>query len=283
MTKAERFSQQPPVTASSTLRLPPRSCDSHGHIFPATDRYLTNNESMPLTPIDFFLDIHRQLGFERGVLVQGGAYKFDNTAMLDALDLYPDELRGVALVAPDTPAADLEILASRNVKALRFTSGGASKFVSFPEIAPRMADLGLHAEMYVGMATFVDNAEQLLATRVPIVLDHLAGPFDPEQGVDSRVFRTFLEMLGAEDIWVKITPQRNSSKYPSFGDVRPFQDAMIKARPERMVWGSDWPFPNMSDKTPDIGKLLDLFGDWVTDEALRATILVDNPAALYGF
>jgi 2-pyrone-4,6-dicarboxylate lactonase len=281
--KEERFSKQPPTAASSTLVLPELACDCHGHIFPSPDLYPTNNETMALAPVEFFLDIHHQLGFGRGVLVQGGAYKFDNQAMLVALDEYPDELRGVALVPSDMPEKELEDLAARNVRALRFTTGGASKFVSFPDIAPRMCALGLHAEMYVALQTFVDNAKTLLATGVPIVLDHLAGPFDPAEGVDSATFQSLLAILRSENIWIKLTPQRNSLEYPTYEDVRPFQDAIIAARPDRVVWGSDWPFPNMSDKTPDIGDLVSLFGDWVTDEGLRKTILVDNAATLYRF
>lgn len=282
-TKDERFSKQPPTTASSTLTLPTLACDCHGHIFPSPDLYPTQKETMALAPIEFFLDIHHQLGFGRGVLVQGGAYKFDNRAMLAALDEYPDELRGVALVPVDIADKDLEDLAARNVRALRFTTGGASKFVNFPDIAPRMRAHGFHAEMYVALQTFVDNAKTLLATDVPIALDHLAGPFDPEQGVDSQLFQSFLAILRSENIWVKLSPQRNSRQYPAYGDVRPFQEAIIAARPDRVVWGSDWPFPNMSDETPDIGDLLSLFGEWVTDEGLRKTILVDNAAALYRF
>ena len=91
MSKAGKFSQQPPATVSSTVVVPSMACDCHGHIFPDAEIYPTVNETMPLAPVELFLDVHTQLGFQRGVLVQGGAYKFDNRAMLEALDLHPGQ------------------------------------------------------------------------------------------------------------------------------------------------------------------------------------------------
>ncbi len=283
MSKDCKFSAQPPQRVSSTLVLPPGACDAHGHIFPTRDLYRAGNETMALAPVEFYLDVHTQLGFSRGVLVQGGAYKFDNRAMLDALDCHPDTLRGVALLAANTPEAELAAYQKRNVRALRFTKGGASKIDDFGTIAPAMHELGLHAEMFIGMANFIERAPVLLAYGVSLVLDHLAGPFDAGAGVQAPAFQRLLGLIADQDIWVKLTPARNSAQFPGYADVRPFHDALIAARPDRMVWGSDWPFPNMSEQTPDLGHLLTLFGDWVTDEALRQAILVDNPARLYAF
>lgn len=283
MSKEGRFSKQPPQVVTSMLTLPPKACDCHGHIFPSRDLYPTANETMPLAPIEFFLDVHEQLGFERGVIVQGGAYKFDNRAMLDALGRYPADLRGVALLPADTGEEELAGFAQRNVRALRFTSGGASRIDNFAQIAPKMQVLNLHAEMYIGLDGFLERARDLLAHGIPLVLDHSAGPFDSGIGVESKAFQNLLGLLRNEDIWVKLTPQRNSSQFPHYADVRPYQDALLSVRPDRMVWGSDWPFPNMSDVTPDLGDLTSLFGSWVTDETLRRTILVDNAARLYAF
>lgn len=283
MSKDGKFSAQPPATVSSALRLPPGACDAHGHIFPARDLYPTANETMALAPVEFYLDVHAQLGFSRGVLVQGGAYKFDNRAMLDALDQHPDTLRGVALVAADTPEDDLAALLTRRVRALRFTKGGASKIDDFGTIAPKMRGLGLHAEMFIGLENFIARAPDLLTQKVPLALDHLAGPFDAGAGVQNAAFQRLLGLIAEHDIWIKLTPARNSAQFPAYADVRPFHDALIATRPDRMVWGSDWPFPNMSEVTPDLGHLVTLFGDWVSDADLRQRILVDNPARLYAF
>jgi 2-pyrone-4,6-dicarboxylate lactonase len=282
MSTAGKFSVQPPGVVTSTLVLPPGACDCHGHIFPSRDRYPAKDESMALAPVEAYLDVHAQLGFSRGVLVQGGVYRFDNSALMDALDAH-DTLRGVALLAADTSEADLAAMQARGVRALRFTRGGASRIDDFAAIAPKMKALGLHAEMFIGTANFVDRAEALLGQGVPMVLDHLAGPFQAALGVGDPAFQHLLRLLADQDIWVKLTPARNSTQFPAYADVRPFHDALIATRPERLVWGSDWPFPNMSDETPDLGGLLSLFGDWVTDTALRHRILVENPDQLYIF
>lgn len=281
MSKDGKFSAQPPAAATSALVLPPGACDAHGHIFPSLELYPAGNETMALAPVEFYLDVHAQLGFTRGVLVQGGAYKFDNRAMLDALDQHPETLRGVALVAADTPEPDLAALVRRQVRALRFTKGGASRIDDFGAIAPKMRELALHAEMFVGLENFLTRAPDLLAERIPLVLDHLAGPFDAATAMPG--FQRLLDLMADHDIWVKLTPARNSDQFPDYADARPFHDALIATRPDRLVWGSDWPFPNMSDATPDLGHLVTLFGDWVTDPALRQRILVDNPARLYAF
>lgn len=283
MSKDGRFSQEPPRTVSTTLVVPSGACDCHGHIFPSPDLYPTANETMPLAPVDLYLDVHAQLGIERGVLVQGGAYKFDNRAMLDALDLHPETLRGVALLPADTPQADLAALVPRGVRALRFTKGGASRIDDFPRIAPAMKALGLHAEMFIGLDNFVERSADLLAQGVPLVLDHLAGPFEAGRGVGDPAFQRLLGLIAVHDVWIKLTPARNSARFPGYADVRPFQDALIAAVPDRLVWGSDWPFPNMSEVTPDLGHLASLFGEWVTDPDLRRRILVENPARLYAF
>ena len=193
MSKAGKFSQQPPATVSSTVVVPSMACDCHGHIFPDAEIYPTVNETMPLAPVEMFLDVHAQLGFQRGVLVQGGAYKFDNRAMLEALDLHPDSLRGVALLPADTSEDELAAYVRRNVRALRFTQGGASRIDSFSTIAPSMQALGLHAEMFIGLENFVERAPDLLSAGVPLVLDHLAGPFDPAAGVEAPAFVRVLD------------------------------------------------------------------------------------------
>lgn len=283
MSREGKFSAQPPERVTSALVLPKGACDAHGHIFPARDLYPTSNETMALAPVEFYLDVHAQLGFDRGVLVQGGAYKFDNRAMLDALDRHPDSLRGVALLPADTSEADIAALVARNVRALRFTNGGASRIDGFSSVAPKLQALGLHAEMFIGLDNFIARAPDLLSHGVPLVLDHLAGPFDAAAGVQSPAFQRLLGLIAEHDIWIKLTPARNSTRFPDYADTRPFHDALIAARPDRLVWGSDWPFPNMSDETPDLGHLVTLFGDWVTDPGLRQGILVENPEKLYAF
>lgn len=276
-------SKEPEHHVRANLTIPPDACDCHAHIFPDRSRYPAVNAGMALAPVELYLDVHQQLGFGRGVLVQGGAYKFDNTAMLDALDAHGDRLRGVARLRHDVTPQLLADYARRNVVALRFTNNGASKIDDLEVAIPAIKAAGMHVETYIGLESFVERSRDILSHGVPIVLDHLAGPFDPAIGIDAPAFEALLGLMQDHDIWVKLTPQRNSADFPLYRDVRPFHDALVATRPDRLVWGSDWPFPKMGDATPGLGGLLDLFGDWVTDPALRQQILVDNPRQLYHF
>lgn len=281
--KQERFSKPPAMPNSPPRKLPPGSCDCHGHIFPAPDGYPTVNETMPFAPVELYRDLHRHLGFDRGVLVQGGAYRHDNRAMLDALERHPKELRGVALVAGDATDAALAELREKGVRALRFTRGGASRIADLRLLAPRMRQLGLHVELFIGLDEFAALGPELLGLGLPIVLDHLGGPFEAAKGVDQPGFLYLLDALAGGQVWLKLSPQRNSRRFPTYEDVQPFYEQLLQARPDRLVWGSDWPYPNMSDETPETDVLLDLFLAWVGSERLQRQILVDNPARLYRF
>jgi len=114
------------------------------------------------------------------------------------------------------------------------------------------------------------------------VLDHMAC-LKTERGVDNPAFQYVLKALKAGEIWIKLSLCRVSKMAPAYLDLKPFHDALVAANPQRLLWGSDWPFVRMGEQSPDAGQLLDLFHDWVPDAATRQAILVDNPAALYGF
>lgn len=282
--KEERYSKPVSTPKVPKHKAPPGSCDAHGHIFPSQEDYPTENKSMALSPVELYLSTHKLLGIDRGVLVQGGVYKHDNRAMLDALKKHPTELRGVALVGEKVSDNELESMRKNGVRALRFTGGGASRVSFLPALAPRMRELGMHAELFLGPKMLSEVGPQLLTLGVPLVLDHMGGPFDAAAGADEPGFQYMLKLLREEDVWLKLTPQRNSQQFPTYEDARPYFDLLLKARPERMVWGTDWPFPNMGDNTPDPGVLLDLFYEWIdNDTALAQKILVDNAAQLYGF
>lgn len=282
--KEKRYSKAPCTPKVPDHKPPPGSCDCHGHIFPSQEDYPTVDKSMALTPVELYLSTHKLIGIDRGVLVQGGVYKHDNRAMLDALKAHPAELRGVALVGASVPDDELASMCKLGVRALRFTAGGASRVTDLQALAPRMRELGLHAELFLGPKILSEIAPDLLKLNVPLVLDHMGGPFDAAAGVDAPGFQCMLKLLREENVWLKLTPQRNSRQFPTYQDARPYFDLLLKARPERLVWGTDWPFPNMGDNTPDPGVLLDLFHEWTgKDAALSQQILVDNAAELYGF
>jgi predicted TIM-barrel fold metal-dependent hydrolase len=283
-----------PTEQSRPKRAPPSGAwDCHTHVFGPYERFALAAErsyTPPPAPLEAYLAMLDRVGLAHGVLVHPSAYAFDYSALLDALERAGGRLRGTAVATSETSDAQLETLQRRGVRALRFveTGGpGGQRFVGavgldeFPRLAPRMKALGWHAEIWATCDTVMAAATTLLAYGVPLVLDHMAR-FDVARGTEDAAFRRLLGLLAEGAVWVKMTPARNSKRFPDYEDVRPFHDALARANPERLVWGSDWPYLRMGEATPDAGHLLDLLDEWCGDEALRRKILADNPARLYG-
>jgi predicted TIM-barrel fold metal-dependent hydrolase len=128
-----------------------------------------------------------------------------------------------------------------------------------------------------------DIIPTLRALGLPVVIDHM-GRTDAGAGTVTPGFQSLLRLVGEGGCWVKLSgAHRLSRKAPDYPDARSFHEALVRANPERLVWGGDWPHPRMEGEMPDVGHLLDLFQAWTPDEATRARILVTNPARLYGF
>ncbi len=283
------------TTAAAPIptRPPPAACDCHAHVFGPLERFPPSAQSPyppPTAPVEAYLGMLDSLGLDRGVLVQAAPYGEDNAALLDALASAERRLRGVALASPSIADADLGRLAAHGVKGLRFShfpgSSGRNVAVIGPEalqhLAPRMRAHGLHAQLWMPCDAFVALAPELLRAKVPLVLDHMVR-IDPARGLDAPECQRLLQLLRDEDLWMKLIPHRASTQYPDYPDLPIFHAAFVEARPDRMLWGTDWPFVRMGDATPDAAHLLSLFSAWTPDADLRKRILVDNPAALYGF
>jgi predicted TIM-barrel fold metal-dependent hydrolase len=144
----------------------------------------------------------------------------------------------------------------------------------------------MHAQFWCDWRALPGLADTMrgLAKEMPIVIDHMLH-IHAEEGVDHPSFQTLLALLGEGTSWVKVSAAyRVSKKYPNYPDARPFHDALVRANPDQIVWGTDWPHPLIDASVmPDDGKLMDLFMEWTPDDALREKILVRNPERLYGF
>jgi predicted TIM-barrel fold metal-dependent hydrolase len=271
---------------------PPNACDCHVHIFGPYARFPLEQErsyAPPELPAHAFLAMIDAIGFTRGVLVQASAYGTDNRAMLNGLSESPQRLRGVAVTTRATPRAELADWRARGVCALRFTDvppriafAGTVGVEEFVALAPLMRELDLHAQLWMTAKRFTNQAERLFALGVPLVLDHMA-ILDPAAGLAGAAFQAVLRGLGEGRFWLKLTPYRLSRSYPDYEDIRPFHEALVRANPERLVWGSDWPHVHMASEMPDDGHLVDLFDAWTGDDVLCTRILAENPAHLYGF
>jgi len=273
---------------------PAGAIDSHAHVFGPLARYpLAPGASYrtPDLPVAAYLAMLARIGFARGVLVQPSAYALDNGALLAALAAAPERLRGIAVAKASITDGELAAWQAAGVRGLRFSqfaAGGAHGFSGtvgfedFTDLAPRLRALGWQAQIWTRAELFAAAAERLLAPGVPLVLDHM-GHFDPRAGLNDASFRLVLRLLGEGRIWVKLPVYRNSQAFPDYEDCRPFHDALVRANPERLVWGTDWPHVGLKRDMPDVGRLVDLFAAWVEGDGLRRKILVENPARLYGF
>ena len=271
---------------------PPNAWDCHTHIFGPYERFplaLERSYTPPEASLDDYLAMLDRVGLAHGVLVHPSAYGLDHSAMLEALERTATRLRGTAVATAAITDTELAVMHRRGVRALRFveaTAPGGQRFAGavgldeFPALAPRLKELGWHAQLWVSCETFIAAAPKLLTTGIPLVLDHMAR-FDFARGVEDAAFRNLLGLLAGGQLWVKMTPARNSKRFPGYEDVRVFHDALVRANPDRLLWGSDWPYLRMGEATPDAGRLLDLLDDWCGDDALRRKILADNPARLY--
>jgi len=158
---------------------------------------------------------------------------------------------------------------------------GSVGFAALPALAPRMRALGLHAQLWARAADLAEQLPALLSHRVPLVLDHMGCP-DPSEGAGGLAFSRIVDLLGEGDIWIKLTLCRVATDAPDYCSARALHDLLVERAPDRLVWGSDWPYVRLQP-APDAGHLVDVLQDWLGNEDLVRRILVTNPAKLYGF
>jgi len=262
--------------------------DCHAHLFGPYDRFplATDRSYTPPEAIDTQYDaLLVRLGLANGVLVHPSAYGKDHSLLLHALATHPN-LRGVVVVQPGDALA-LDGLHARSVRAARFShrSGagtnfaGSASFDDLRTLAPALAQARLHAELWTDCKVLPDIASGIRALPVPVVIDHMGG-FDVNKGVDELGFRTLLDLVASGKVWVKLCAYRNLLNAADQDAGRPFQQKLLEANPERLIWGSDWPHLRVTP-TPDAALLLAMFKDWAGSATLVHRVLVANPETLY--
>lgn len=283
-----RWPNPDPHPKAPRFRMPRGSCDTHVHVFGPQARFPFSAERS-YTPDDQPLEalntLHDVLGIDRVVIVQGGAHGTDNSAMLDALDRRPTA-RGVAVVRSGLPREQLADMHRRGVRGCRMStvvSGGAD-MSQLEALAAATAEFDWHFLLHFGRSTeLLDVAERLVGIGRPFVLDHMAR-ITAEEGVSSPAFRILLELLDTDICWVKLASlyRLSAQPYPQ-EDMMPMIEAVVRARPDRLIWGTNWPHPICHVAMPNDGDLVDLIPKWLPDAELQQQVLVDNPALLYGF
>lgn len=272
--------------------MPPLSCDTHAHVCGPAALHAYAPARI-YTPPDALYGDYRALldtlGIARAVLVQPSVYGTDNTVLLRALAQDPARLRGVAVIEPDTPPAELERMHALGVRGVRCNivdvkdGKGRLPLAQLQALAQAIQSLGWHLEFLMHVDEFPDLDQLLADFPVEVVFGHL-GYMAPDKGMEAPGFQALLRLLRSGRAWVKLTgPYRISAAGLPYPDVTPFARALIKAAPDRIVWGSDWPHVMLKGAMPNDGELCDLLSDWVPDPSTRHKVLVDNPARLYGF
>jgi 2-pyrone-4,6-dicarboxylate lactonase len=278
-----------PKPSKPKTRLPRGACDTHFHVFGPQKRFpFAAERSYTPTcdaPKETLFALHKHLGIERGVVVQSAAHGFDNSAAADLLAANKN-YRGIALVPAAASLAELKLLDKQGFRGARFHyMGHIAKGDSIEDvlaIAPRLADIGWHLQIHLEGNRIPELAPALARSPVPVVVDHM-GRVDASQGIGQEPFKALLKLLENPHCWVKVSGSERISRKPSpWPDAAPFARKLVAECPERCLWGSDWPHPNLKE-VPDDGVLVDLIAQMAPSEAERRALLADNPARLYGF
>lgn len=284
--------------------VPRHACDAHTHIFgdPRRFPFWSGRTYTPeQAEVSETVKLHRDLHIERIVLVNSLVYGTDNSCMLAALKQLGPRSRGIALIDNNTTETQLNSLQRASVKGIRlnFVDLGVPDAHEtrkhFQEAVARVEGRGWHIQIYCALPVVAILSEDVANCPVPVVFDHFAGA-RAELGLTQPGFSVLLELLRASKAYVKVSAAyRSSNRSPSYDDIVLLATAIVAANPERVLWGSDWPHPDSSripnrkptDIAPliqiDDGALLNQFAKWVPDPETRETILVHNPAKLYGF
>ncbi|SNT07477.1 Predicted metal-dependent hydrolase, TIM-barrel fold [Noviherbaspirillum humi] len=285
--KAVKAPDYNPVKPSYTP--PPKACDAHCHIFgpEATFPFSAKSTYKPAdAPKEMLRKLHAHLGLDRAVLVQASCHGTDNRAMLDAIADSNDAYRGVAMVEKDVSDRELTALHEGGVRGIRFNFvkhlGGAPDFDTFHSTIDRIKDMGWHVVLHLDSADILTYQSLLDGMPVPFIIDHM-GRAKVADGIEQAPFQSLLKLMRTnEKAWVKICgAERISAAGAPFRDAIPFAAALIESAPDRVLWGTDFPHPNISGDMPNDGELVNLFAEMCTDEAVRHRILVDNPERLY--
>lgn len=277
-----------PHPRTPSIRLPAGAVDAHCHVFGpasvfpyAADRSYTP----PDAPVEDLRGVHAAIGVDRAVIVQASCHGTDNSAMMDAIARSKGAYRGVAIVDGGVTDAELRTLDEGGVRGVRFNFvqhlGGTPDLEVFDRVLDRIQPLGWHVVLHLDAGDILEHEKRISRIKVPFVIDHM-GRVQAKKGLDQEPFRRLLALMRNPLAWVKVCgPERVSSAGAPFHDAVPFASTLIEAAPDRVLWGTDFPHPNIAGDMPNDGDLVDLLALAAPGEAMRRRILIDNPDRLY--
>ena len=303
MTTADTFTKTPgwldyyAGPSRPRFRLPAGAVDAHCHVFGpgAVFPYAPERKYTPCdAPKEALFALRDHLGFDKNVIVQATCHGTDNRALVDALRASNGRARGVATVARDVTDAELQAMHEAGVRGTRFNF--VRRLADFTprevlaEIAERIAPLGWHVVVYFEAQDLPELYDFFTTLPTTVVVDHMGRP-DVTQPVDGPEFSLFVKMMREHpNIWSKVScPERLSKSGPpaldgeqdAYRDVAPFARHLVETFPDRVLWGTDWPHPNLKSHMPDDGLLVDYIPRIAPTAELQRKLLVDNPNRLY--
>ncbi len=279
-----------PEPTKPTFVVPPGAVDAHCHVFGPGDVFPFASERK-YTPCDASREqlfaLRDFLGFDKNVVVQATCHGADNSALLDVLEHSENRARGVVTVKPDISADELTRMHGLGVRGVRFNY--VKRLVEpkpddyYREIVDKIKPLGWHVVLYFEPSDLAEKESFFSSLPVPIVVDHMGRP-DVTKPLNSPEFDRFLTFVrNNPNVWTKVScPDRLTvSGSPLYSDVVPFAKIVVDEFSDRVLWGTDWPHPNMKKEMPDDGVLVDFVPSIATTPTLQQKLLVSNPTTLY--
>ena len=290
MTAPTILPPHPSPHAPEAFTPPAGATDAHCHIFGPAHRFPFAPEATYTPPdagIDDFEVLQQRLGLSRAVFVQASCHGTDNAAMVDALIRGRGRYAGVAMIDESFSDADIGALHEAGVRGTRFNFvahlGGAPDLDVFWRLVDRVQPFGWHIVLHFDAKDLPSYAELLDRMPCPYVIDHMAR-VDASAGLGQEPFEALLDLMRDERAWVKVSGAERLTAGGTlpYDDVVPYAQALIATAPDRILWGTDWPHPNVRHM-PDDGDLVDTLAAFAPDETTRNRILVSNPETLYDF
>ncbi|QIL79977.1 amidohydrolase family protein [Diaphorobacter sp. HDW4A] len=269
----------------SPITMPSGACDCHFHIFEAARyRYAEARHYTPQdATLDDYLALCNDLSIQRSVLIHPTVFGGDHLSFEDVLRSQGHRMRGVAVVAPDTPDEDIARWHALGARGTRITTifSGDVNTQTIRRIVDKIKPFGWHVQLLVDVAQRPDLVAQVLDMGATVVVDHM-GHHDAATIQQSAGFANLLSQLSQSGIWLKLSaPYRLSADCISDVHVQSLAERYLRVNPDRLVWGTDWPHPSCSNRIPTSQQLLTLMTQWLPDEVIRKKVLADNPARLY--
>lgn len=268
-------------------KLPAGTVDCHFHVFedPARYPYTQDRSYTPsLAPWAAFQSMNDAIGADRAVLVHPSVYGHDHQTLYDTLSAHSDRLRAVGVLSKDTTEAEIEKLHQAGTRGTRVNIlfAGGSQLADAEVLAKKIKPFGWHIQFLVDVSSQPEIPAWAAKLGVPVVFDHFGHPSMPD--VNDPGFKNMCALVKEGTAWVKLSgAYRVVAPANNWSAIAPFVDTLLATRTDRLVWGTDWPHPNIPAPMPNDGDIADAVFNWLPDESLRQQILIRNPEVLYDF